>query len=424
VSADRTEQPELAQMKYSHAWIRFADVDATDGRVRVRNGYRFTDTSDVAIRWRLTQGGRTLAKGVEDPVLEPGESTVLDLDLPPVRGKTERWLSLDAVLTEPTSWAPAGHSLATEQLAAGGSKPPGPPAPPATKRLRLDTGGDRIELSGPGFSYVFDRSDGTFTRMRADGQDLIERGPRLDVWRAPIGNEWANWGEAEGRRFWAIGLDRLETIVEGVAVKRTGPRTARIVADIRSASPSVAGQGFTERYVYAVDSAGTVRIRQRAEAYGDQMRSLPWLPRVGIALEMPEDYATFTWYGRGPGESYPDRKDAEHVGLWSGDVDDQAFDYLPPQDTGNKTDTTWAAVRDGGFGLLAVGDDLDVSVDRYARERDRANYPFLLRDDGVVTFRIDKGVSGVGDTPNPTQPQYRVRPDVVHHHTVVLRPVR
>jgi beta-galactosidase len=281
-----------------------------------------------------------------------------------------------------------------------------------------------VTLAGKDFSYVFDRSDGTFTRMRAAGRDLIERGPRLDVWRAPIGNEWANWGEAEGRRFWAIGLDRLETSVQGVTVERTGPRSARIVARIRSASPSVADQGFTERYVYDVDSGGTVRIRQRVEAYGDQMRSLPWLPRVGISVELPERYSTFTWYGRGPGESYPDRKNAEHVGMWSGDVDDQAFDYLPPQDTGNKTDTSWAAVLDGSAGLLAVGDDLDVSVDRYARERDRANYPFLLRDDGVVTFRIDRAVTGVGDTPIPTQPRYRVRPDVVHHHTVVLRPVR
>ncbi len=59
---------------------------------------------------------------------------------------------------------------------------------------------------------------------------------------------------------------------------------------------------------------------------------------------------------------------------------------------------------------------------RFAAERDRANYPFLLRQDGV-TFRVDKGVSGLGDTPIPTQPQYRVLPNIPHTQTVVLRPL-
>jgi hypothetical protein len=185
----------------------------------------------------------------------------------------------------------------------------------------------------------------------------------------------------------------------------------------------VTGEGFTERYVYDVDSAGTVTVRQQVEAYGSRMRSLPWLPRVGLAVEMPRSFGTFEWYGRGPGESYPDRRDAEHVGVWRGPVDEQVFDYLPPQDTGNKTDTAWAAVSDGLVGLLATGTDLDVSVDRNAADRDRAQYPFLLPEGGDVTFRVDKAVSGVGDTPVPTQPAYRVRPDAIHEQTVVLRPL-
>lgn len=425
VSADRTPQPELAQMKYSHAWLRFEGVDAAAGEVRMVNDYRFRDTSEVTVRWRVEQGGRTLADGEARPRLGPGESIVLDLPVPgPPDGAAdpERWLVLEAVLAADTAWAEAGHVLAAEQLAAGGAGPPTPPAPESRGQLRMETGDGQVRLSGPGFSYRFDTGQGTFTRMRSRGHDLLTGGPRLDVWRAPIGNEWAGWGQAEGRLFWRLGLDRLRTTVEDVTVERTGPRTARITVAAHSEAPDVDGEGFTERYVYDVDSAGTVTVRQRVEAYGSRMRSLPWLPRVGFALDLPERFTTFEWYGRGPGESYPDRKDAQHVGVWRGPVDDQVFDYAPPQDTGNKTDTAWAAVSDGRVGLLAVG-DLDVSVDRHAAQRDRAQYPFLLPAGGDVTFRLDKAVTGVGDTPVSTQPQYRVPADEVHEHTVVLRPL-
>jgi beta-galactosidase len=425
VLADRTPQPELAQMAYSHAWLRFEDVDAATGQVRLGNDYRFTDTSAVEVRWRLTQGARTLARGTVSPELAPGESTVLELPLPPPQARErdlERWLVLEAVLTEDTPWAPAGHVLASEQLAAGGSKPPTPRTPTSPLPLDLATEGTQVGLSGRDFSYVFDTGAGTFTQLRSRGRDLVAGGPRLDVWRAPIGNEWANWGQAEGWLFWQLGLDRLATTVDDVTVERTGPRTARITVEAHSEAPDVPGEGFAERYVYEVNSAGVLTISQQVEAYGDRMRALPWLPRVGLAVDLPQGFGTFEWYGRGPGESYPDRKDAEHIGVWRGPVDEQVFDYLPPQDTGNKADTAWAALSDGQVGLLAAG-DLDVSVDRSAAQRDRAQYPFLLRDSGTVTFRVDKAVSGLGDTPVPTQPPYRVRADVPHEQTIVLRPL-
>jgi beta-galactosidase len=421
VLADRTPQPELAQMAYSHAWIRFADVDAAAGQVRLTNDRRFTDLSGVEIRWAVTEAGRTLARGTVRPRLAPGGSAVLQLPVPPP-GDVERWLDLDAVLTRPTSWAPRGHVLASEQFPAGGDQVPSPSVPQARGPLQVSETADRVELSGSDFSYIFDRAEGTFTQMRSRGKDLVTGGPLLDVWRPPIGNEWANWGQAEGRLFWALGLDRLQTTIDAVTVEQTAPAQVRITVEAHSEAPDVSGQGFAQRYVYDVDAAGTVHVAQQVEAYGNRMRSLPWLPRVGFALRMPQRFDTFTWYGRGPGETYVDRRNAEHMGVWRGDVDDQVFEYLPPQETGNKTDTRWAAVSDGTVGLLAAG-DLEVSVDRYATQRDRATYPMLLKRDPFLTFRVDKAVSGVGDTPVPTQPQYRVRPDEVHMHEVVLRPL-
>ena len=74
------------------------------------------------------------------------------------------------------------------------------------------------------------------------------------------------------------------------------------------------------------------------------MASLPPLPRMGVSLAAPAGFEQFTWLGRGPQESYIDRKAGVPVGLYQGTVDEQYVPYIMPQENGNKTDVRWAAL--------------------------------------------------------------------------------
>src|SRR3546814_16013978 len=57
------------------------------------------------------------------------------------------------------------------------------------------------------------------------------------------------------------------------------------------------------------------------------------------------------WYGRGPQESYADRKSGAALGIWSGRIAGQNHDYMRPQETGNKTDVRWLEIAsDRGSG--------------------------------------------------------------------------
>ena len=86
---------------------------------------------------------------------------------------------------------------------------------------------------------------------------------------------------------------------------------------------------------------------------------LPLLPRVGVILSMPEGFENFSWLGRGPEESYADRKAGVVVGLYNGTVDEQYVPYIMPQENGNKTDVRWAAVTNqNGIGLLVAANPL------------------------------------------------------------------
>ena len=51
-----------------------------------------------------------------------------------------------------------------------------------------------------------------------------------------------------------------------------------------------------------------------------------WIPKLGLQLELAEEFQHMEWFGRGPFENYPDRKTGARVGRYRTTVKD---DYLP-----------------------------------------------------------------------------------------------
>ncbi len=70
--------------------------------------------------------------------------------------------------------------------------------------------------------------------------------------------------------------------------------------------------------------------------------------RVGVRLGIARRFEQLSWFGRGPGENYPDRQRGSMIGLWHGGVD--PMPYLIPQEYGLRTDTAWMACGDPATG--------------------------------------------------------------------------
>ena len=97
--------------------------------------------------------------------------------------------------------------------------------------------------------------------------------------------------------------------------------------------------------------------------------SLPEIPRIGIKMSLPGDFDEVTWFGRGPHEYYVDRKTSASIDLYNGSVWDQTFQYVRPQETGNKTDIRWIALMNNVNGLMIKGYPMfDGSVHQYPYE--------------------------------------------------------
>jgi hypothetical protein len=514
--------------------LKFNAVDLVAGRVEVINGYHFSDLSGLDIFWSLAADDRVIQRGQLDALaIPPGarETLALPIDTPTLKPGAEYWLSISACLQETTPWAEKGHEVAWEQFRMPYEVPVAAPLSlDAMPPLDLDDNRGAVTIRGSEFALSLDKQTGTLSSLRYRGKELLDRGPALNVWRAPTDNdERDEHGEIHWR---AAGLDRLHEQVNEVLVERLAAQLVRVTvrsisapteldpalraaqrskllsplvgrlsqfvkgdllaalyvemgvpypdASVRNDTHLVGAlvaqvdledrvpdllQSLAELIQSAPESQVPGHVRQMVAHYGaltpDEIRqtfaprydgsfecsyvyriygsgdlkldvhvapqgSLPPLPKVGLQMRMPGAYDRFAWYGRGPHESYVDRREGARVGVYAGTVYDQYEPYIMPQENGNKTDVRWVAVADGeGTGLLAVGaPTLNCSAHHYSTENlSSARHTFELRRQDQITLNLDYRQCGLGSAScGPgTRPEYLLPPEPVHY-TVRLRP--
>ncbi|MGB0898566.1 MAG: beta-galactosidase, partial [Psychrobium sp.] len=161
------------------------------------------------------------------------------------------------------------------------------------------------------------------------------------------------------------------------------------------------------------------------------------LPRFGMQLVTNSGFDNVKWFGRGPHETYADRKTGARIDYFAGQVKDQIHHYARPQENANKTDVRWMALHNNnGFGILAIGDEpLNASVWPYYQsdidfnDGDGAQsasglVPVTTKHGAhvpmrnITTFNIDKAQMGVGgDTSwgRKVHKQYQIEPNSMRY---------
>jgi len=177
IGSDRKPQPETTQLAWAHQPLRFAYAD---GVLSVTNERQFSDTGDVDLRWRVTEGSKTIKSG-EQP-LRVAAATTGRIPLPVKAGDRERFLTVEAVVKAPRPMLPAGHVLAHDQFSLGGTRVPGLDQAPLDWGLvtTRETADAVTAQAGP-VGYRVDKRTGTLSSMQSWGQELLASGPKLDA---------------------------------------------------------------------------------------------------------------------------------------------------------------------------------------------------------------------------------------------------
>ncbi|MBN1179215.1 MAG: DUF4981 domain-containing protein [Anaerolineae bacterium] len=428
VFPDRTLQPAVWEVKKVYEPVRVTPVDLAAGRVAVTNRHAFSDLSGYDLWWALEVDGEALEAGhLDPPDVRPGETAEVTVPFTwPVPAEGEAWLTLRFCLNHATPWAERGHEMAWAQFDVTGPHPyPLPRCAGEGDPLRQGhlapfveqtEGGCTITVQGNDWTIHFE--GGRLVSWRHAGTELIRRGPALAVWRAPTDNDLPRMAG-----LWrAAGLDALEESVCSVAAERLESGAVRV--EVRAvAAPPVGETRFECTYIYTVCGDGDVVV----DVHACPSAGLPPLPRIGLRLALPGEYERLTWYGRGPHETYADRKEGARAGLYSGTVSEQFVPYLRPQENGNKTEVRWVSLTDaGGRGLKALGTPwMEVSAHHYAPEDiECARHPHELQRREEVVLHLDAAQSGLGSEScgPPALEQYLV-PAEERRWRVTLRPL-
>ncbi|AZQ12277.1 glycoside hydrolase family 2 TIM barrel-domain containing protein [Shewanella khirikhana] len=354
VNPDRVPHPHLSEVKKVYQPVRFHR--GKDGQFEVENRYDFNDLSHLGFFYRLSANGETVASGAIATKTNPakanpkaGQKARLTLPaLPKMDDRREYLLTLEARTLASDGLIQANHLLAWDQFALTSKRPlPTMAAASSTGKLNVSETSEAIIITSPIARFEFNPKRGELTGWQYRGRALIESAPEANFYRAPTDNDLGNgmheWAAPWQQAWQGFGLTGFKLAEE--------KGTVSIHSRFHSASLNA---DYEQHWQLYADGRLSLQNRFIPAANSEQ---LPKLPRFGMQWRMTDGFDTLAWYGRGPGESYADRKSGAAIGSYVGPIAEQFERYARPQETGNKTDVRWMAISGKALGVLALPTD-------------------------------------------------------------------
>lgn len=352
VAPDRSLRPGSEEVRKVHQNIRFRDFNPATGILTLQNMFSFTDLSAFEFSYELKKAGKTVSKGRFNTALAPGERGTVKLNARVSendRNREEYFLYVNARMRKADGLLPANHMVAEDQFQLSQPKFITPHFKAAATKLTVSEDENQIMLKGDLFSMIISKRTGMIRSYVVDGKEMIleEKGPAPDFWRAPTDNDFGYNVQRKNAVWKNLSEGGLKTA--SVQVKATQPNSAEIVCRL------MAPEMDTYEVRYQIYGDGAVKISNLMIASQD----LPYMPRMGMTMQMPAGFDQLSFFGRGPWENYPDRKTAAFVDVYRQDVKDQYVPYLRPQENGHKTDIRALKVTDKSqTGMVVLSNDL------------------------------------------------------------------
>ncbi len=407
VNADRVPHPGLAEVKKVYQPIQMRAGDLTKAEIEIKNWFDFLSAETwLTADWRVVAEGKVLQQGrLADLTLAPREMKKVALSLQPIAPTPgmEYFLEVSFKLKNQTPWADAGHEVAWEQFQLPVSAPALSVRSDSGPALKAEQSADQIVVTGSNFSAAVSKQTGLLISLKSGETELLQAPLGPHYWRAPVDNDrGSSMPSVEpSKSFWSpggMGLWRKahETWeARSVSVRPLGSNAVVITVD-----GWIKAFECAQQIVWTVTSNGEVAV---STTWLPGEKSLPEMPRFGMQTTLRAGFDNLTWLGKGPQETYADRQ-AARVGLYHGKVKDQYFDYIKPQETGNKVGVRWLALTDAqGRGVLAIGQPLlsanalHASTDDLFCATNKENYySYLLPKRETVTLNLDLQQRGLG----------------------------
>ncbi|TVY83569.1 Evolved beta-galactosidase subunit alpha [Lachnellula suecica] len=337
--SDHTPTPGLHEYKEAIAPVQLVEGSATS--VQIINRYDFASLDHLKCTYSIVGDGFS-QEGSEIPIpsTAPGQKTELKIpsfSLP--ESAAEAFLQLTFTLKKSTLWAEEGHEIAVLQTSI---QPPTPVQPQVSRDSSSPVfismiSESELEIKGDSSQWRFDCIQGCISSWVKSGAEIIQTGPALGFDRAHtdndcrVGAEWkAKYIHMMKPHTRSVTWDESNSVVTIVCKQRIAPPVLEWSVDAE----------FT--YTFSKDS---VQISVNGKPQGLNLPEM--FPRIGLELGLIPSFESVSWFGRGPGEGYKDKKLSQKFGNYVLSVDELMTNYEFPQENGNRTDVRWVRFLNG-----------------------------------------------------------------------------
>ncbi|MEM6853759.1 MAG: glycoside hydrolase family 2 TIM barrel-domain containing protein [Planctomycetota bacterium] len=433
VGPDREPHPAMADCHKVQQPVGFELTNGKVGSLVVRNKQYFTDLSWLDLTWTIEVEGKSVASGLQRLCkTAPQKQSKLKLgydisSLPP----GEAFLTVRAVSQNKTDWCKKGHVVAWEQFALPVAADKRRAAAINTKTTHsavVVTENKRqfvLSSEAKGLELTFSRARGTLAGLSVHGESLLLDGPTLNLWRGPTSNDGVKGKPDQWHADWKplgvwcnakLNRPKLTQAAEPVVIAKRGGVVSVALHHRWTFTGRDDNAGVLHQQVWQLKPSGELRVDHTFEV--DER--LPDVPRVGVIFTMPEAFEGLEWYGRGPGESYPDRKTGSPISRYRSTISDEYVPYVVPQEHGLKTDVRWCKLASVGPGpkrslTLRADRPMCFSASHFTPDDlTQAYHTYDLRPRPEVTVCLDAAHRGLGTKScgPDTLDQYKVLPGV------------
>lgn len=406
VYSDHTPTPGLAEYKKA---IEPVTIRAVGKQLEITNQYDFVDLDHLYATWHVVkETGNRDPVAFEIPFIKAGETKLVESPVPLSQGPDSGWLSINFFLKNDVIWARKGHEVAWSQIPLFTPSPlPLPAMPRAGLNAHETTSRVILESPATNTALTFDRVRGHLAWATA-GSEILTQGPQLSIYRAQTQNDRGSRGD--GKEWNRLLLPSASMHVRSVDWGVNSEGAVTITSTVRVAPP-VLNWACNATMTYTITPAD-IRIHVKGDFSGQHPE---FVARLGLTMALPKCFNKATWFGRGPGESYKDKKSASRFGVWEASVDELETRYEFPQEHGNRTETRWArfSSAEGGLALEArMETPFNFSLRRHTLEElDRAEHPhdLLEAEESILNLDYDQHGIGSGSCGPPPFEQYQLR---------------
>jgi len=394
ISPDRVPNPHAYEVEYYYQNIWTTLKDKNKGTVEIYNENFFVPIQNVTLRCTIeAEGTRVSVTDIDVNKLNIQPQQRKTINIPAIakalknkslKGK-EIVCNIEYLLNSDEPLLKKGYRVAYDQFVLTNYKyeDPSTVAKAEGDIVQVESFNDCLTLSANGVVAVFDKHrNGLLSYLDVDNQPMMKDDYQLcpDFWRAPTDNDY---GAGFQRKFAAwqnpgmhLENDTITWAFEGKNVKVSANYELK----------NVAGKLVM---TYTMTPEGKIIVNEKLTT-DKEAKDKPMLMRYGMQMQMPEEYNTIEYYGKGPLENYIDRNSCALIGKYTQKVADQYYPYIRPQESGNKTQVRyWKVLNSAGKGLMFTSN--------IPMECQSINY---LEED--LTTGFDKKQAHSGDlTPRP-----------------------